>query len=202
MDFALFAVTVVSVSLSGVLAPGPLLAVTLAEGKKNRFAGIEISAGHAIIEMPIIVMLYLFGSLATLGIEKSFIAFAGGMLMLYLAYREIKAEKTGEYRIKGILSGILMSMLNPYFIVWWLTIGFTLVLLSLNFGALGVIAFVILHESCDFGWYGFVSLFSNRLSERKGFEKTLSLISAIILITFGIYFIYTSLKTLILYYYS
>ncbi len=202
MDFALFAITVVSVSLSGVLAPGPLLAVTLAEGKKNRFAGIEISAGHAIIEMPIIAMLYFFGSLTALGIEKSFIAFAGGILMLYLAYREIKAEGTGEYRIKGVFSGILMSMLNPYFIVWWLTIGFTLVLLSLNFGILGIIAFVILHESCDFGWYGIVSFFSNKLSERRGFEKTLSLISAIILITFGFYFIYTSLKTLILYYSS
>lgn len=199
MDFSVFALTVISVSLSGVLAPGPLLAVTIAEGKRNRFAGFEISAGHAVIEIPIIIALYAFGRIADLGNEKNLISLAGGILMFYLAYRELRGERS-ELKIRGVLSGILMSALNPYFIVWWLTVGLTLVLLAMNFGIAGIIAFIILHEACDFGWLGFVSFFSGKLSEVKGFEKVLSYISSAILIVFGAYFITSSIRTLLLYF--
>ncbi len=199
MEFFLFALTVVSISLSGVLAPGPLLAVTIAEGKRNRFAGFEISMGHAMIEIPIILALYVFGSFADLGTERDLIALAGGVLMFYLAYRELRGERK-EPRIKGALSGILMSALNPYFIVWWLTVGLTLVLLSMEFGVAGLVAFIVLHELCDFGWLGFVSIFSNRLSSMEWLDRILSYISSAILIVFGTYFTVTSLSALLLYF--
>jgi len=198
MDFPLFALTVVSISLSGVLAPGPLLAVTIAEGKRNRFAGFEVSLGHAMIEIPIILALYAFGRFVELGAWKSAISFAGGVVMFYLAYRELMGGG-GEVKMRGVLSGVLMSALNPYFIIWWLTVGLTLVLLSMEFGMLGLIAFIILHEACDFGWLGFVSYFSGRLSELGGFERVLSYVSSAILIVFGAYFIVTSISTLHLY---
>ncbi len=198
MDFIYFASMVIFLSLSGVLAPGPLFAVTLSEGKKNKFAGIKISVGHATVELPIIISLAFLGMSFDLGIGKDMIALIGGILLLYLAYSEIKSDKS-EIKIKGVISGILMSALNPYFIIWWLTVGFSLVLKSIEFGLIGLISLIILHESCDFGWLGFVSAFSNRLSGYKNFSKALSYVSAIILAFFGIYFIYTSTSKLLIY---
>ncbi len=198
MDFPLFALTVVSISLSGVLAPGPLLAVTIAEGKRNRFAGLEVSLGHAMIEIPIILSLYAFGRFVELGAWKSAISLAGGVVMFYLAYRELRGGG-GEVKMRGVLSGVLMSALNPYFIVWWLTVGLTLVLLSIEFGVAGLVVFIILHEACDFGWLGFVSYFSKKLSEIRGLEKALSYVSSAILVIFGTYFVVTSISTLHLY---
>ncbi len=199
MDFLAFAVTTVMVSMSGILMPGPMFAITLAEGKKNRFAGFEISAGHAAIELPIIAVLFLSGSLLDIGNARYILFLAGGVLMLYLAYSEMKKEHA-EFRIKGVLSGVLLSAFNPYFIMWWLTVGFSLVILASGFGVLGILAFTVIHISCDFGWYGLLSLSSGRMSESEKARKVLSYISSAILIVFGVYFIYLSAEPLLLYF--
>ncbi len=199
MDFIAFAFTTVMVSMSGVLMPGPMFAVTLAEGKRNKFAGFEISAGHAAIELPIIAFLFISGTLLYVGNIKHILFFAGGVLMLYLAYGEIR-KRHGEIKIKGILSGILLSAFNPYFIIWWLTVGFSLVILASHFGIFGIVIFALIHISCDFGWYGFLSVFSGRISESRNAERVLSYVSSAILIVFGIYFIYLSTEPLLLYF--
>ncbi|AIY89201.1 LysE family transporter [Geoglobus acetivorans] len=199
MDFITFILTAVFISLSGVLAPGPMLALTLTEGRMNRLAGIEISAGHAIVELPIIAGLFMAGKSFEMGIFREILALSGGILMLYLAFRELK-DKNSEIRIKGILSGIAVSALNPYFIIWWLTIGFTLILISMNFGPAGIVAFAIAHVACDFGWYGGVALFANRISGMKNINRILSIISASILAVFGLYFIVSSIRALHLYF--
>ena len=199
MDFIAFAVTTVMVSMSGILMPGPMFAVTIAEGKKNRLAGFEISAGHAAIEIPIIILLFLSGALLDVGNTRYILFLAGGLVMLYLAYSELKKEHT-EIKIKGLLSGVLLSALNPYFIMWWLTVGFSLVILASRFGVIGILAFTIIHISCDFGWYGFLSLSSGKISESKKAKRSLSYISSGILIVFGIYFIYLAAEPLLLYF--
>ncbi len=199
MDFITFAVTTIMVSMSGILMPGPMFAVTLAEGKKNRFAGFEISAGHAAIELPIIILLFLSGTLIDIGSARHILFLTGGLVMLYLAYSEIKKEHS-EFRIKGVLSGALLSAFNPYFIMWWLTVGFSLVILASGFGLIGILAFTIIHIFCDFGWYGFLSLSSGRISESEEVKKILSYISSAILIVFGVYFIYLSAEPLLLYF--
>jgi len=199
MDLIAFAFTTVMISLSGVMMPGPMFAVTLAEGKKNRYAGFEISAGHAFTELPIIALLFLSGTFLDIGVARYILFLSGGVVMIYLAYSELK-KKHSELKIKGILSGILLSALNPYFIMWWLTVGFSLVILASQFGIFGILALTVIHLSCDFGWYGFLSLFSGRISESERVKRTLSYVSSAILIIFGIYFIYLSAEPLLLYF--
>ena len=46
----LFFVSVVLISLSGVLMPGPLFAVTLKKAAKSKTAGALIAVGHGIVE--------------------------------------------------------------------------------------------------------------------------------------------------------
>jgi len=196
MDFLGFLASVVLISLSGVLAPGPLLAATMAEGKTNRYAGFFISLGHASVEIPIIIGLFLFGSVAITENVKSAIGIVGGIVLLYFAYNEY-ASKSETMPVKGFVSGILMSSLNPYFIIWWLTIGFHLILQSIEFGALGLASFIVAHEICDFSWLGAISMMTFKSTKSLGAkaERTLTLISVVILLVFGAYFVYSGLSS-------
>ncbi len=190
MDLLTFLVTVVLVSLSGVMAPGPLFAATLAEGRKNPLSGFIVSTGHAVVEIPLILILYSFG-LSLNYIERRFLAVVGGMVMLYLAYLELKSEES-QYKGGSLFAGAVMTALNPYFIMWWLTVGLTLITKSIEFGILGLVLFIIVHEMCDYVWLGSVSIFSGKIAEYgKKLTNVLKAISFSMLLFFGIVFIYS-----------
>ena len=57
MGLLLFVLKAVGVTLTGVLSPGAVTAATIAQGTKNRWAGALITLGHAILEVPLIVLL-------------------------------------------------------------------------------------------------------------------------------------------------
>jgi len=195
-----FALTVIFISLSGVMAPGPLFAATIAEGKKRWFAGFLISTGHAIVEIPIILTLFAFGSRIATDTIKAIVGVLGGIVLLYLAYLELKSSTADDGKpVRGIVTGILMSSLNPYFIIWWLTVGFTLVLKSMEYGMVGLLALIILHELCDYSWLGFVSITSNGASHIWGDRAKILLkaISVAIFIVFGVWFLLTGTTTLL-----
>ncbi len=192
MDLLLFIATVILVSLSGVLMPGPIFATALAEGRKNKHAGLLIASGHAAIEVPIIIALFLFGKFE-LGEMKTIIGLIGGIFLIYLAFSSLK-EKDDEKTIRGFFAGIALSSLNPYFIMWWLTIGFTLAIKANPFGFLGLISLIIFHELCDYSWYEFISLFSYHGAKFDAIKKITKAVSFILLIFFGIYFIYDALS--------
>ncbi len=190
LDLLTFLVTVVLVSLSGVMAPGPLFAATLAEGRKNPLSGFIVSTGHAVVEIPLILILYSFG-LSLNYIERRFLAVVGGMVMLYLAYLELKSEES-QYKGGSLFAGAVMTALNPYFIMWWLTVGLTLITKSIEFGILGLVLFIIVHEMCDYVWLGSVSIFSGKIAEYgKKLTNVLKAISFSMLLFFGIVFIYS-----------
>lgn len=52
-----FLVTTVAISLSGVMAPGPITAATLAAGTRSRHAGVLVALGHLVIELPLVLLL-------------------------------------------------------------------------------------------------------------------------------------------------
>ena len=47
----------VVVSLSGVMAPGPVTAATFVAGSRRRHAGLWIALGHAVVEVPLMLLL-------------------------------------------------------------------------------------------------------------------------------------------------
>ncbi len=198
MDLS-FALTVILISLSGVIAPGPLFAATIAEGRKHGFAGALITMGHATVEIPIIISLYLFGTFIATDFVKAVVGIMGGVVLLYLACLELKSGEAKVRPAKGYVTGIVMSFFNPYFIIWWLTVGFTLIMKSLEYGLLGLLVFIFLHEMCDFSWLTFVSLTSNRASGIWGRKAQMALtaVSVTILIVFGIWFLVSGTTTLL-----
>lgn len=68
------------------------------------------------------------------------------------------AGKTVETGRSLPLTGALLSLANPYWIIWWATIGLGYVLSSGKLGFPGVLAFFIGHILADLIWYAFVSL--------------------------------------------
>jgi threonine/homoserine/homoserine lactone efflux protein len=166
MKFAPFLLQSMLISLTGVMAPGPITAVTVGKGNDSPHAGAMISIGHGMIEFPLMVAIfYGFGSLIELRYVKSSIALSGGFFLVVMAIGMVRSIKdaqlqTGKYIGSSLFSGVLLSVANPYFLIWWITIGAALVMRSVMFGIYGFIAFALAHWICDFVWYYFLSALS------------------------------------------
>jgi threonine/homoserine/homoserine lactone efflux protein len=156
--------TVIVTSLSGVMAPGPMFTVTLAKSLKSPWAGVQVSLGHAVVEVPLILLIY-FGVAHFLqnSMLQLILSVAGGGMIVWMGFdmfrtrRKIVSEgKDTSYN--AFTAGILMSGLNPFFLVWWVTVGG---LLLMNFlkavGNWGLPFFVIVHWMCDLVWLSLVS---------------------------------------------
>lgn len=85
------------------------------------------------------------------------------------------------------MSGVLLSLANPYFLVWWATVGAALVLRALAFGLLGFIAFGVSHWLCDFGWCYLLSAASHKGGQVLGgrFQRLVFLACGAVLLFFA-----------------
>jgi threonine/homoserine/homoserine lactone efflux protein len=130
---------------------------------------------------------------------KAVVGILGGIVLFYLAFLEVRSKGNSVKPGRSLITGIAMSALNPYFIIWWLTVGFSLVMQSAEFGVLGLVLFTIVHEMCDFAWLGFISITSNKMAGLWGEKayKVLTAISVSILVVFGAYFLMTGVLTLV-----
>jgi threonine/homoserine/homoserine lactone efflux protein len=101
------------------------------------------------------------------------------------------ATPEGQVLGNAYLAGIITSASNPYFWIWWLSIGSALVLSSLHSGLIIAAVFLIGHWLADFGWYTLVSISLDRgrniLSERS--YRLILGICGIFLVCFGVYFL-------------
>lgn len=155
------------IAFSGALMPGPLLSATISEsGSRGWKVGPMYMLGHGILEALLIAGLFL--GLAPLLVSNAAfitIAFAGGCFMIWMAvgmFRSLPGLSLGGETVEAAgslpLTGALMSLANPYWIIWWATIGLGYVMIAGNLGFSGVLAFFLGHILADLAWYAFVSL--------------------------------------------
>jgi threonine/homoserine/homoserine lactone efflux protein len=194
-----FLLSTVAISLSGVMAPGPITAATLAAGARSRHAGALIALGHAVVEMPLIVLLAAgIGSFLTYPRVKVGIGFAGGavlilmgaQLLLSLRREDVDAEAPAQRR--PFMTGIVLTGANPYFLVWWATVGLALATKALDWGALALLAFGVIHWLCDLGWLEVLSILGFKGSEVFGrrAQTMVAAVCAFVLLGFGAKFLY------------
>ncbi|RXG63379.1 hypothetical protein ES695_17580, partial [Candidatus Atribacteria bacterium 1244-E10-H5-B2] len=161
-----FLLEAVLISLSGVMAPGPITAVTVSKGTKSPHAGAIIALGHGIVEIPLMILiLYGFGEILKILYIKAIIGLLGGLFLLKMGLgllQGIKQAKIDSFNDphSPLMAGIILSLANPYFLIWWATIGSILIFRSFTFGLLGFVIFMILHWFCDFFWCYFLSALS------------------------------------------
>jgi threonine/homoserine/homoserine lactone efflux protein len=194
-----FAITVILISSSGVLTPGPLFFANVSLSVKGEMkTGIKIALGHTFVELPLIVFL----GLGLFSVEffpeiRAVISISGGVLLFVFAIIQIrtifqKSENRMTSKYSPTISGIMFTALNPFFIIWWITIGFKLIsdaILIWAFG--GIIVVFLLHIWMDFVWLGAVSYLSSKGSKiiSNNSYKILTTILSLGLIYFGIVFI-------------
>lgn len=188
-----FLFTAVIISLSGVMAPGPITAITIGKGSKSPYAGALIAIGHGIVEFPLMVAIfYGLGYLLNSFYVKSAIGLVGGLFLLVVAFNMFRSIKQVELNPNKdsrspIIDGIVLSLGNPYFLIWWATIGATLILGAVNFGRLGFIIFALVHWLCDFFWYYFLSVLSFKGGQffGKKFQKIVFATCGVMLLFFA-----------------
>lgn len=195
------------VAFSGALVPGPLMTALIARsaGKSGHGAlsGPLLSIGHAAAESAMLAAIIL--GLGRFARSTQFLAVVtgvgGSMLVAYgalmiLSLKKLKwQDASGSAAVcprSGIIwEGIFVSVVNPYWLIWWVTIGLGLVLSARRAGMVAVAVFFFGHLSADFLWNSFVSfaIAKNRrfISERS--YKLLIFACALALAGFGFYFL-------------
>ena len=192
--------SVVTISLSGVMMPGPMFAVTLAKSYRSPWAGAQISLGHAIIEVPLILLIYFgLAQFFENNIVRLVLSILGGGMIIWLGINmfRVRAKIVQEGRdlpYNAFTAGILTSGFNPFFLLWWATIGSLLIMKFLDFGTTGLsrttglIVFILVHWLCDLAWLSFVSILIYRtksLWSRK-FQEGLFITCSLLLVGFGV----------------
>ena len=87
-------------------------------------------------------------------------------------------------------AGVIVSLANPYWSVWWLTIGLTYIFISVKLGTIGIIVFFVGHVMADFLWYSVVSV-SISLGRRfftDGVYRGIAAFCGLFLLGFSVYF--------------
>jgi threonine/homoserine/homoserine lactone efflux protein len=186
------------IGLTGALAPGPTLVATINASISGRWTtGLKISLGHVIVESFLVILILL--GLATVALPyATSIAIIGGIaLVVFGALTIVSSRKaTLDSSVKQpianpYLAGLMTSAANPYFWIWWLSIGSAMVIAGLEGGVVLVGAFMIGHWTADISWYTVVStsVSKGRAVLSESAYKKIMVLCGTFLIFFGIYYI-------------
>ena len=200
--------SVVVISFSGVMMPGPMFAVTLAKSYKSPWAGAQISLGHAVIEIPLILIIYFgFAQFFQNSWVQLGLSVVGGGMIFWLGIAMFRARAEVVQRGKDLpysafVAGILMSGLNPFFLLWWITIGSMLIMNIMEFFVIkitGLALFIIVHWLCDLVWLSFVSTLVYRTKSLWGrkLQEGLFIVCSLLLMGFGVWFLISGIQVVI-----
>ncbi|KYC54396.1 MAG: LysE type translocator [Candidatus Methanofastidiosum methylothiophilum] len=194
------------VGLSGAIAPGPLFMATIKDTLKyGPLSGPMICIGHLFVEIPIIIGLSLgISYLINIPLVRALIGLIGGLSLIYLGAQIVKErkkfEKISESSLHNIQinpnkfkndlfppikTGFIFTVLNPAMIIWWATVGNSLVMRGLLIGFIGVFLLFIGHWIADISWYSFLSF-----SVYKGKKFISPKVYEVILLICGLFLIY------------
>ena len=185
--------------------PGPMFAVTVAKSYKSQFAGMQIALGHAIVEIPLILLIYFgFARFFQHELVQFILSVLGGAMLIWLGIGMFKArarviEVGKDLPYNSVVAGVVTSALNPFFILWWATIGGMLIMNSLEFGITGFVLFIPVHWLCDLVWLSFVSILVYKTQSLWGkkFQEGLFITCSLLLIGFGAWFLISGLQMVV-----
>ncbi len=197
--------SVVVISFSGVMMPGPMFAVTLAKSYKSPLAGAQISLGHAVIEVPLILLIYFgFAQFFQNSVVQLVLSLLGGGMIIWLGISMFRARTEVVHGGKDLpynafTAGILTSGFNPFFLLWWATIGSMLIMRFLDFGTTGLIVFIVVHWLVDLLWLSFISILVYRTQSLWGrkFQGGLFIACSLLLVGFGGWFLVSGLRLVV-----
>lgn len=206
------------VALTGAMSPGPVLTYTIFNSikakEKGWLVGVMVILGHAILELGLIMILFLgIGPFLENDIVVVIIGILGGGLLIFFGLsiiRDLKQEKIDFsfltpdlekmekdskenklFNMHPIIGGVLISISNPYWILWWVTWGLN-AMTQFNVSLANQTlfwGFFLGHELGDFAWYVPIATvvgFSSKLMTKKVYIVIL-ISCSVFMVGFGIY---------------
>ena len=190
------------IGFSGAVMPGPMFTYTVERSIRHGVkAGLLLALGHALLELVLVILLFA-GAEKYLAheIAGTIIGLFGGLVLVYLGIGMIKEVYLNKIsmdpeRIESnkqgniLLAGVVLSVTNPYFIIWWTAVALTLIMDAYNsFGIVGVALFYMGHILADITWFTFVSALVSKTLHLINIKvyKVIIVLLALCLICFGI----------------
>lgn len=201
------------VGFSGAVTPGPVLALTVSESARRGFiAAPLVVLGHAVLEAALVVCLVAgLGSILLRDKVLGPIALLGALVLVWMGWTmlreflrhrvdlDISLEAAPTSVGVPIFRGLLTSLANPYWIVWWATVGLTYIGASFERGATGLLAFFSGHILADLAWYSVVAaaVTAGRRSFIKRVYPSLNLVCGCFLVGSGVFFLWFGTRRLL-----
>lgn len=200
------------VGLSGAMSPGPLLAFTVRESvRRGVVAGPLISSGHALLELGVLALLLVgLGPYLQRPLVAGAIGLAGGLFLLWMAWNIARSPLPAAglagaqagptpARTYAVAGGLMVTLSNPFWFVWWVTIGLAFLTQATPRGLPGVGAFYTGHILADYAWYTAVSagVASGRRFLGPRLHRGILLACALFLLGLGAYFLLSGVRLLL-----
>jgi len=201
------------IGLSGAMMPGPLLSASIGYTLERGFlaGGPLLVLGHALLELALVVLVLAgLGPLLSRRKIGAAIGIVGGGVLLWMGYGMVSWAASGGARVplgehsqllwsSPVVAGVLVSLANPYWTLWWATIGLKYLSLSRQTGRAGVVSFYCGHQLADVGWYFFVAgavALGRRAIPDVAYRWVLGA-CGVTLLGFGVYFIAAAIRSLL-----
>jgi threonine/homoserine/homoserine lactone efflux protein len=143
-----FLISGIILGFSAGVAPGPLLALIIAETlQHNLRAGVKVAFAPIITDVPIVILtLLIIAKLSHFQFALGVISIFGSCFISYLGFQSIRStganitiEKVKE---QSLQKGILVNFLSPHPYLFWLTVGAPMTLRAMDHAVLAAAAFI------------------------------------------------------------
>jgi threonine/homoserine/homoserine lactone efflux protein len=190
--------------------PGPLFFTALLDKTVSGVkGGLVLSIAHSFIELCLILILATgIVSVFHEPTTKIIIGFIGGFSLLIYGFFQIigsykstfEAPKKTTHIRNSFLLGLFLTGLNPFFIVWWITIGSSLIFMALDFASLmGITIMYFSHIWMDFFWLTITAALAKKghsIIKSKWYLYSMYLFGGILII-YGLFFLTNSFSIIL-----
>jgi len=191
------------VTPSGALSPGPLSASAVAAGAVlGPAAGLLIALGHMVFELPYVAALVKWAERLN-SVAERFEKPMSAAVALFVFYFAAGLVAEARHVLGGgpvlsaaagavgspaaaLAAGLFLTAFNPYFLVWWATVGLPLVRGAAENGSRGFAAMYASHVWMDYAWLTLLAALGAGLSRLAGLYAALLLGLAAVLALFGL----------------
>jgi len=175
------------------------------KASKRKTAGLLIALGHGVVEFPLMFFIYFWlNQFVIPDVVPVAVGVVGGLLMIYMGVNTFRnrseaIQKVSVPKQESLLAGIWATAVNPGFILWWITIGTTLIMNAQIFGLLGFSVFAVVHWLCDFVWLAVMAfvVFKSRRFWNEKVHTAIFIFCFVIFVGFGAWFFSSALWSVI-----